>query len=141
MAEGVTVGLLHGAADRRPDMREEQGRADVAGELAEVLVVPGRFGAVEDARRVGRAVPTDAEPVAVGRLGPELRAQALGDERVRALVERLLDQDGGAGVCEPAAHVPRLSVGAPKPCSRARAAPSRQANTARGTSKPGALRS
>ena len=64
-------------------------------------------------RRVGGAVPTDAEPVAVGRLGPELRVQALGDERVRPLVERLLNQDGGAGVCEPAAHLPRLSVGVP----------------------------
>ena len=77
MAERVAVGLLHGAADRRPDMREEQRRADVAGELAQVVVVPGRFGAAEDARRVGGAVPTDAEPVAVGRLGPELRGQAL----------------------------------------------------------------
>ena len=77
MAERVTVGLLHGAADRRPDMREEQRGTDVAGELEEVVVVPGGFGAVEDARRVGGAVPTDAEPVAVGRLGPELRRQAL----------------------------------------------------------------
>jgi hypothetical protein len=65
MAEGMTVGLLHGAADRRPDMREEQGGTDVAGELAEVVVVPGRFGAVEETRRVGGAIPTDAEPVAI----------------------------------------------------------------------------
>ena len=50
------------------------------------------------------------EPVAVGRLGPEVRVQALGDERVRPFVERLLDQDGGAGVCEPAAHLPRPFV-------------------------------
>src|SRR3954451_18719115 len=110
MTEGVTVGLLYGAADRRPDMREEQGGADVAGELAEVAVVPGRFGAMEDARRVLGAVPADAEPVAVRRLGPEPRLQALSDERVRPLVERLSYQDRGAGVCEPAAHLPLLSV-------------------------------
>jgi hypothetical protein len=41
MAEGVPVGLLHGAADRRADVREEQRGADVAGELAQVVVVPG----------------------------------------------------------------------------------------------------
>ena len=77
VAERVAVGLLHSAADRRPDMREEQRRADVTGKLAQVLVVPGRLGAVEDARGVGRAVPADAEPVAVGRLGAEPRMQAL----------------------------------------------------------------
>src|SRR3954447_22494378 len=81
VAEGVAAGLLHGAADRRPDMREEQRGTDVAGKLTKVAVVPGRFGAVEDAGSVGGAVPTDPEPVAVGRLGPEPRAQALGDER------------------------------------------------------------
>ncbi len=36
MAEWVAVGLLHGAADRRADVGEEQRGADVAGELAQV---------------------------------------------------------------------------------------------------------
>ena len=49
VAEGVTVGLLHGAADRRADVGEEQRGADVAGELTQVLVVPRRFDAVEHA--------------------------------------------------------------------------------------------
>jgi hypothetical protein len=82
----------------------------VAGELAEVLIVPGRLGAVEDARGVWSAVPADAEPVAVGRLGPEPRMQTLGDKRVGALVERLFYEDGRTGVRKPAAHAPLLSV-------------------------------
>jgi hypothetical protein len=93
VAEGVAVGLLHGAADRRPDMGEEQGGADMAGELAQVLIVPGRLGAVEDARGVGSAVPADAEPVSVSGLGTEPRMQALSDKRIGPLVERLLDED------------------------------------------------
>src|SRR3954452_13445871 len=138
MPEGMAVGLLDGAADRRADMREEQRGTDVAGKLAQVAVVPGRLGAVEHARRVRGAVPTDAEPVAVGGLGPEPRVQALGHERVGPLVERLLDQDGGAGVCEPAAHLDAFlsecqSVLTPV------AAPSRQADC--GTTCRRALRS
>jgi hypothetical protein len=79
MAEGMAVGLLHSAADRRPDVREEQRGADVTGELAQIAVVPRRFGAVEDTRRFGGAAPADAEPVAVGRFGAEPRVQALVD--------------------------------------------------------------
>src|SRR4051812_31824176 len=128
MAEGVTVGLLDRAADRRADMREEQRGTDVARDLAEVAVVPGRFGAVEDARRIGSAIPPHAEAVAVGRLGAEPRVEALTDERVGALVERLSDEHGGPGVCEPAAHSPRLSVGFARLTAR-----SRHADPARGT--------
>ena len=50
VAEGVAVGLLHGAADRGAYVGEEVWRADVVGQLVQVVVVPGRFGAVEDAR-------------------------------------------------------------------------------------------
>src|SRR5207237_887605 len=89
MAEGMTIGLLHGAADRRSNVCEEQRRADVARDLEEVAVVPCRLGAVEDPWRIGGAVPANAEPVPVGRLGPESRMQALGDKRIWALVKRL----------------------------------------------------
>jgi hypothetical protein len=79
VAEGVAVGLLHGAADRRADVGEEQRGADVVGELAQVVVVPGRLGAVEDAWGGGSAVPADAEAVPVRGLGAEPRVQALVD--------------------------------------------------------------
>ena len=82
----------------------------MAGELTQIAVVPGRLGAFEDARSVGGAVPADAEPVAVGRLGPHPRMQALIDQRMGPPVERLVQEDGGAGVCKPAAHMPLLSV-------------------------------
>jgi hypothetical protein len=65
VAERVAVRLLNGAADRRSDVGEEQWRADVAGELAQVLVVPCRFDAAVDTWCVGGAVPSDAEPVTV----------------------------------------------------------------------------
>ena len=53
--------------------------------------------------------PTPNPSPLVG-LGPEPRMQALVDERVGPLVERLLHEDRGTGVCEPAAHGPLLSV-------------------------------
>jgi hypothetical protein len=68
----MAVGLLNGATDRCSDVGEEQRGADVAGQLAQILVVPGRFGAVKDTGRIGRAVPANTESVAVGGLGPEL---------------------------------------------------------------------
>jgi hypothetical protein len=48
MPERVAVGLLDGRPDHRADVREEQVRADVAGELAQVLIVPGRLDAAKD---------------------------------------------------------------------------------------------
>jgi hypothetical protein len=71
MTEGVAIRLLHSAADRRSDMGEEVRRADVVGELVQVLVVPGRLGAVEDAGSGRSAVPADAEAVTICRLGAE----------------------------------------------------------------------
>ena len=56
------------------------GETTCAGQLAQVAVVPGRLDAVEDAGRVPDAVPADAEPIAVRRLGPEPRVQALVDQ-------------------------------------------------------------
>ena len=60
MAERVAVRLL----DRRPgggaDVRKHDARPDVAGELTQVAIVPGRPNAVEEGGRVLFAVPTDA---------------------------------------------------------------------------------
>ena len=53
VTEGVAVGLLHGAADRRADVGKEQRGADVAGKLSKIAVVPRRLDAVEDARVSG----------------------------------------------------------------------------------------
>ena len=50
MAERVAVGLLDRGPDRRADVREEQVRADVTRELAQVLIIPGRLDAAEDSR-------------------------------------------------------------------------------------------
>ena len=85
------------------------GDSTCARELAQVAVVPGRLDAVEDAGVVADAVPADAEAVAVGRLGPQPRVQALVDQRVLRPVQQLLDQDRRAGVCEPATHLRLLS--------------------------------
>ena len=94
VAERVAVRLL----DRRPgggaDVRKHDARPDVAGELTQVAIVPGRPNAVEEGRRVLFAVPTDAEPVSVRLLGSQLRMQALDDQGVLGLVEQLLQEHG-----------------------------------------------
>src|SRR3954462_10938949 len=63
--EGVTVGLLDGRTDRGPDMCEKQRRLGVGSELAQIRVAPRGRDAVVDARAVARAVPAEAEAVAV----------------------------------------------------------------------------
>ena len=60
-------------------------RGDMGGDVAEIAVVPGRLGAVEDAGRVADAVPADPEPVAVRGRRAEPRVLALVDQRVRGL--------------------------------------------------------
>ena len=93
-------------------MGEDERRGDVTGDVAQVAVVPGGLGAVEDAGRVADAVPADAEPVTVRRRRSEPRVQALVDQRVTGLVEQLLEEDGRARVGEPAAHGDLRSTGA-----------------------------
>jgi hypothetical protein len=60
MAERVAVGLLDRRADRRADVGEEQMRTDVAGQLAQVQVIPRGFNAAEQPRGRGGVVPADA---------------------------------------------------------------------------------
>jgi hypothetical protein len=115
MAERVAVGLLDGRPDRRADVREEQVRLNVTCELAQVLVIPGRLDAAEDPGGRGGVVPADAEAVAVGRLGSEPGVQALVDQGMDRGVEHPGEQDGRAGVSEPAAHAPLLSVAGRQP--------------------------
>jgi hypothetical protein len=93
MAERVAVGLLDRGPDRRADVREEQVRADVTRELAQVLVIPGRLDAAEDPRSRRGVIPADTEPVAVGRLGPQLGVQALVNQRMNRGVEHIREQD------------------------------------------------
>src|SRR5439155_11928010 len=110
VAERVAVRLLNGAADRRADVGEEVRRADVVRELVQVVVVPGRLGAVEDARRGRVAVPADTEAVAVRGFGAKPRVEALVNQRVSRGIERFFEEDRRSRVCEPTAHGPLLSV-------------------------------
>ena len=78
VTERMAVRLLHRAADRSPDVGEEVTRANVVGDLLEVVVVPRRLDAVEHAWfGVVSAVPPDPEAVAVRRLGTHPRVKAL----------------------------------------------------------------
>ena len=89
MPERVAVRLLNGRPDRRANVGEEKRRGHVARELAQVLVIPGRLGAVEDPGGGRGIIPANAESVAVRGLGPELGVQALVDQRVDRGVEHL----------------------------------------------------
>jgi hypothetical protein len=91
VAEWVTIRLLNRAADCRSDMCEEIRRADVIGELLQVFVVPSWLGAVKDARGWRRAIPADAEAIAVRGLGAEPRMPALFDQRIGWPVQRFLE--------------------------------------------------
>jgi len=52
VAKRVAVGLLNGCPRRGADVREEEGRLDVAGDLAQVAIVPGGLDAPEDGASV-----------------------------------------------------------------------------------------
>ena len=91
--ERVAVRLL----DRRPrggaDVREDEPRAELARELAQVAVVPGRLDAVEDAGCVGLVVPAHAEAIAVCCFGAHRRVQALVHQGVSRRIERFFEED------------------------------------------------
>jgi len=55
---------------------------NVARDLPQVLIVPGRLDALEQPWFGRVVIPADPEPVAVGGFGAELRVQALVDQRV-----------------------------------------------------------
>jgi hypothetical protein len=105
VAERVAVRLLDCGARRGADVREDDSRSDMAGELTQVALVPGGLDAVKHGWCVFTAVPADAEAVAVRRLRAELRVEALVDQRVLRFIEQSLEQDRGAGVCEPATQL------------------------------------
>jgi len=62
MAERVAVGLLDGRTCGGADVREEDGRLDVACNLVQVAVVPGRLDPVEDGRGFGIGAVSLGEP-------------------------------------------------------------------------------
>ena len=97
VAERMAVGLLNGRPDRRADMREEQMRTDVPGELAQVLVIPGRLDAAEDPGDRCGVIPADAEPVPVGRLAPS-REPSSGRSANRPGAGHVCEQDRRTGI-------------------------------------------
>src|SRR5215216_1021217 len=95
VAERVAVGLLDRRARRGADVGEEERSVDVARDLAQVAVVPGRLDGAEDGRDFGMGtVPADSEAVAVCGVDAETGVEALVYEGVVRLVEQLLDEDG-----------------------------------------------
>src|ERR671910_596208 len=105
IAERVAIGLLDGRPRRGADVRQKERRLDVAGDFAQIAVVPSRLDTPEDGRRGGvRIVPADPEAVPVGGLDAEAGVETLVDQGVLGLVEQLLEEDRGARVSEPAAH-------------------------------------
>ena len=108
VAERMAVRLLDRRARRRPDVAEEQRRADVAGEVAQVAVAPGRQRVAIQARPVAvtvLVVPAQAEAVGVRVAAGEAVAAALLDEPVRRVVQQRARADRVAEVRDPATHV------------------------------------
>jgi hypothetical protein len=63
----------------RPDVRQEQRRLDVGGEVTQARVAPRRIDAAVATRRaaVAGGIPADPGPVTVGGLDAEARMEAL----------------------------------------------------------------
>src|SRR5262249_38110225 len=113
MPIGMAVRLLHRGAGGRPHVGQKKRGLDVAGEVAQVLIVPGRRAAAIDAGPLACSVPADSEAIAVGRLGPQPRVQALIDEAMLGLDEQLLDQHRLAMPRHPPTHSSLLSIAIP----------------------------
>ncbi len=102
--EGVAVRARDRRAGRRAHMREIEVRVDVAAEIAQVLVGPGRPDlAIEPGLRM-LAVPAHAEAVAVGGGGRFQRPLALHHQRMGGGGHVLFQRDGFAAIGNPAAH-------------------------------------
>src|SRR5215208_5794971 len=104
VTEGMAVGALHRRSRRGSDVGKQNRRANLARELAEILVIPRRLDVLEQRRSRAVAVPPDAETVAVGGGGTHTRVQALVDQRVRRTKEHVLHQYRVAGVSHPSTH-------------------------------------
>ncbi len=72
MPEGMAIGLLYGGSRGCADVCKHQPRSNVPRELAEISIIPGRLNAPVKSGKFGFAIPTDAEPIAVRRLGTQL---------------------------------------------------------------------
>src|SRR5829696_7001109 len=97
IAERVAVGLLDGRPGRGTDVRQKERRLDVAGDFAQIAVVPSQLDTPEDGRCVGVCVvPADTEAVPVGGLDSEAGVETLVNQGVLGLVEQLLEEDRGA---------------------------------------------
>ena len=80
-------------AGRGADMGEKEVRADVAAEVAQVLVRPGRAHLAIEARLGVLAVPAQPEAVAVGAGGRFERVQALHHQRMGGRGHVLFERD------------------------------------------------
>jgi hypothetical protein len=75
-------------------MRDEQRRAHVTRDLAQVLVIPGRLDAPEHPGGRRGVVPADAKAFAVGRLGAEPGVQAPVDQRADGVYSTCVSRIG-----------------------------------------------
>jgi hypothetical protein len=108
VAEGVAVRLLDRRARRRANVAEKQRRADVAGEVTQVAVAPGRQRVAVEAWPFAvavRVVPPEAEAIGIRIPAGEAVAAALLDESVRSVVQQRAWADRVVEVRDPATHV------------------------------------
>jgi len=85
-------------------MREEQMRAQVTAEIAQVFVRPGRTRLPVQAGLGVLAIPAEPETVAIAAGGGFQRADALRDQRMLGLGDIGLERRRLASIRDPAAH-------------------------------------
>lgn len=104
VAEGVAVLPRRRGASRGADVGEKQPRFDLFGKAAKVVVVPGGANVAVEAGLVLRAVPTHAEPVAIGRNAAALAGERLVDQRVLRFKQQRVKTQRGPCIGKPTAH-------------------------------------
>ena len=102
--ERVAVRPRDRRAGRGAHMGEIEVRADVAAEVAQVLVGPGRAHLAVEAGLRMLAVPAQPEAVAVGGGGRFERLEALHHQRMGGRGHVLFERDGLPAIGDPAAH-------------------------------------
>ena len=110
--ERMAVGLLNGRPGGRAHVREEQRRADVGREAAEVAVAPRGHQAAVDAGRLAASVyqPTP-KPSPLNVSTPSRACRLCSISECFGLVEQRLDRQRLAAVGHPAAHQADTSLG------------------------------
>ena len=105
MTERMAVAPLHRGPGGGPDVRQEHSRSNVGGQVAEIVVVPGRSHIPEHTRGLeGVRIPADPKAVAIHGFLTHGGPLALHQQGMLGVDQSDAHRYDGACVRDPAAH-------------------------------------